>query len=225
MGIKQKKKAVIIVSGGMDSVTLLHYAHTFMDFELHALSVDYGQRHKRELKCAISQCKELGVPHQVVNLKDVNKLLGGSALTAKDVNVPHEHYSHESQKLTIVPNRNMILLSIACGYAVSIGAKAVLYGAHTNDRAIYPDCRREFVASFDSAVKIATDNYDLDVMAPFIDKTKANIVKLGMVMNIDYTNTWTCYEGKDVACGVCGSCRERIEAFSINGVNDPLQYR
>lgn len=216
-------KAVVIVSGGLDSTTLLYWVLD-KGYEPQVLSFDYGQRHRKELSYARRTCEKLGVPHTVVDLRGIRVLLQGSALTSGDVDVPEEHYTHESQKLTIVPNRNAIMLNIALGYAVSIGAEKVFYAAHYNDRAIYPDCRWEFVESINVMAKLANDDPGLEVVAPFIHKTKAEIVRIGMDLGVPFEDTWSCYKGDDMACGVCGTCRERIEAFQLNNLRDPIEY-
>lgn len=219
-----KEKAVVIYSGGMDSFTLLHHAIREDGVDVHALSFFYGQRHKRELDCAHLVCERLGVPHTVVDISTIQSLLGGSALT-DDVDVPEGHYTEPSMKLTVVPNRNMILLSIAAGFAVSVGARAVYYGAHAGDHPIYPDCREEFVQAASLAMKLG--NYDGPVVrAPFLHMDKGDILihgirDLGLVPT-DYANTWTCYKGGDVPCGKCGACVERAEAFEKAKASDPL---
>jgi 7-cyano-7-deazaguanine synthase len=216
-------KAVVIVSGGLDSTTLLYWILK-QGYDLHALSFDYGQRHAKELEYARRTCEKLGVNHRIIDLRSIHELLKGSALTSDDVAIPEEHYSHESQKATIVPNRNAIMLNIAIGYAVSIGAEKVYYAAHYNDRAIYPDCRREFVQSMNKTIKLANENPRLEIIAPFLEKTKAEIVKLGSELGVPFEDTWSCYKGNERACGVCGTCRERIEAFQLNKLRDPIEY-
>jgi 7-cyano-7-deazaguanine synthase len=218
-----KKKAVVILSGGLDSTTLLYWVIR-QGFPVHALSFDYGQRHGKELEYAKKTCRKLGISHRVIDLRSLRELLMTSALTNNDVEVPEEHYSHESQRLTIVPNRNAIMLNIALGYAMSIGAEKVFYAAHFNDRAIYPDCRWEFVESMNVTAKLSCGDPLLEVAAPFIHKTKAEIVGLGHELGVPFSDTWSCYKGKEKACGVCGTCRERIEAFQLNGLRDPIEY-
>lgn len=215
-------KAVVICSGGQDSVTLLYDVRS-KGFEPHVLSFDYGQRHKRELECAKEICGLLGLPHKVVKL-DINDLVQGSALTSEDIEVPEGHYAEGNMKLTVVPNRNMIMLSIATGYAVSIGAKDVFFGAHAGDHEIYPDCRKEFIEALNQSTRIA--NYTpVTIHAPFIEIDKGDIAKLGLELGIPYEKTHTCYKGEAEACGVCGSCQERLEAFQKAGVEDPLPYK
>lgn len=214
-------KVVVIYSGGMDSFTLLHRART-AGYEVHALSFNYGQRHVRELECAETVCNALGVPHKVVDMSPMASLMSGSALTDA-LDVPEGHYEEDSMKATVVPNRNMILLSLATGYAVSVNAQAVWYGAHGGDHAIYPDCRPEFVEKMDAVCRVA--NYEpVCIEAPYMKLDKGQILAEGLAMDLDYSQTWTCYNGRDQACGRCGSCVERLEAFASHGLKDPLPY-
>lgn len=219
-------KAVVIVSGGVDSTTLLY--KTLKDgFDAYVLTFFYGQRHRRELDSAQRICDALGVPHRVVDLSDMKGILSGSALTDSGVDVPEvpetsEHF--ETLKTTIVPNRNAIFLSIAIGYAVSLGADRVFFGAHFSDRGVYPDCRKEFVEAFQISERLATDNPSLVIDAPFVDMEKSGIVKLGAELGVPFGQTWTCYNGGAVHCGLCSACRERKRAFRDAGVSDPTEY-
>ncbi len=214
-------KVVVIYSGGMDSFTVLNKAIADGKSPL-ALSFDYGQRHKKELDYAARVCKELGVPHKIVDISAINTLIGGSALT-DDIDVPEGHYEEPSMKQTVVPNRNMILLSMAVGYAVSEEAREVYYGAHSGDHAIYPDCRPEFVQKMNDVCQIA--NYEaITIVTPYLDVSKTAILTDGLAMGLDYGKTWTCYNGREKACGKCGACQERLEAFRDNGATDPLAY-
>ncbi|GAA0364573.1 7-cyano-7-deazaguanine synthase QueC [Bowmanella denitrificans] len=220
-GSQMAQKVVVIFSGGMDSFTVLHKAHR-QGFELYALSFDYGQRHKKELQYAASVCQSLGVVHKIVDITAINQLVGGSSLTS-DIDVAEGHYAAENMKNTVVPNRNMILLSMAVGYAVSLGASKVYYGAHSGDHNIYPDCRPEFVLKMNDVCAIA--NYEpVEVVSPYLHDSKIDILADGLAMGLDYSQTWTCYNGRDKACGKCGACNERLEAFAENGVQDPLPY-
>ncbi|WP_372988381.1 7-cyano-7-deazaguanine synthase QueC [Marinobacter sp.] len=212
---------VVIYSGGMDSFTLLHLARA-RGYKVHALSFNYGQRHVRELDCARQVCADLGIPHKEIDIRAMSEVMSGSSLTS-DVEVPEGHYEEDSMKATVVPNRNMILLSLATGYAVTVGASAVWFGAHGGDHAIYPDCRPEFVEKMDAVCRVA--NYEpVAIEAPFIRMDKGEILSEGLKLGLDYGLTWTCYNGRDKACGRCGSCVERLEAFAANGVADPLEY-
>lgn len=214
-------KVVVIYSGGMDSFTVLNRAIKDGK-EVFALSFDYGQRHVKELQCASDVCKSLNVPHKVIDITTINQLLAGSSLT-DDIEIPEGHYEAETMKSTVVPNRNMILLSLAVGYAVSVGAAQVYYGAHSGDHAIYPDCRPEFVEKMNDVCQIA--NYEaVEIFSPYLTVTKSDILTDGLKMALDYSQTWTCYNGREKACGKCGACQERLEAFSDNNVIDPIAY-
>jgi 7-cyano-7-deazaguanine synthase len=217
----QNNKVVVIYSGGMDSFTVLHRALQ-NGFDVFALTFNYGQRHVKEVEFARAVCDNLNLPHEVVDISAINRLLQGSALTS-NIDVPEGHYAEESMKATVVPNRNMIMLSLAIGYAVSKDADKVYFGAHSGDHAIYPDCRPEFVEKMNAVAKIA--NYQpVEITTPYLDQTKGQILADGLKMGLDYSQTWTCYNGRVKACGKCGSCVERLEAFSINGAIDPLAY-
>ncbi|ESP93955.1 MULTISPECIES: 7-cyano-7-deazaguanine synthase QueC [Pseudoalteromonas] len=215
------EKVVVIYSGGMDSYTVLNKALQ-EGHEVYALSFNYGQRHVKELEVAKSVCDSLNVAHKIVDISAINQLLAGSSLT-DDIDVPEGHYEEESMKSTIVPNRNMILLSLAVGYAVSLKANKVFYGAHSGDHAIYPDCRPEFVKKMDDVCRIA--NYDeVEIVCPYLNNSKIDILTDGLKMGLDYRHTWTCYNGREKACGKCGACQERLEAFELNKATDPLPY-
>lgn len=215
------KKVVVIFSGGMDSYTVLNKAIQDGN-SVFALTFNYGQRHVKEVDYAKAVCDRLEIPHKVIDISAINELIGNSSLTG-DIDVPEGHYEEESMKQTVVPNRNMILLSMAIGYAVSLGAEAVYYGAHSGDHAIYPDCRPEFVFKMNEVAKIA--NYEaVEIVCPYIDVDKIGILTDGLVMDLDYSETWTCYNGREKACGKCGACQERLEAFAKNHVTDPLPY-
>jgi 7-cyano-7-deazaguanine synthase len=221
-----KKKAVVIASGGVDSSTLLYKA-VKEDYEVYALTFIYGQKHKREIDSAKKICRGLDIPHKVIDLSALKEILSGSALTDSKVEVPEvpetaEYY--ETLKTTIVPNRNSIFLSIAIGYAVSIKADQVFFGAHHSDRGVYPDCRGEFVEAFERAEQLGNDNPHLVISAPFVDMDKSQIVKLGAELGVPYGDTWSCYKGREIHCGVCSSCRERKRAFQEAGVSDPTEY-
>jgi 7-cyano-7-deazaguanine synthase len=215
------EKVVVIYSGGMDSFTVLNRA-IHDGKEVFALSFDYGQKHVKELECAAAVCKSLKVEHKIIDISSINQLLAGSSLT-DNIEIPEGHYEAESMKSTVVPNRNMILLSLAVGYAVSVKASQVYYGAHSGDHAIYPDCRPEFVMKMNDVCQIA--NYEpIEIFSPYLTVTKTDILTDGIKMGLDYSHTWTCYNGREKACGKCGACQERLEAFRDNNQTDPLAY-
>jgi 7-cyano-7-deazaguanine synthase len=216
------KKATLILSGGVDSTTLLYDLYR-KGYDVHAISFDYGQRHIKELDMAQRTCEKVGVEQTIVDLSGLGGILANNALTG-EIEMPEGHYESEGMKLTVVPNRNMIMLSIAIGYAINIGSEDVYYGAHAGDHAIYPDCRSEFVVAIQNVAELC--HYDpVNVHAPYLDISKADIISRGLSIGVDYSLTWTCYAGEEKACGKCGSCVERLEAFEINGVKDPLKYK
>ena len=216
------KPTIVIVSGGMDSVTLLHHLHAAKEGPVIGLSVNYGQRHGKELNFAREQCHALGIEHVMANVGSWAREIPTSALTGERA-VPEGHYAADSMKATIVPNRNMLMLSFAVSLAISRGAKAVAYGAHAGDRAIYPDCRHEFYDAMGEAIAECDDNPP-ELIAPFVSWTKGDIVKRGLELRVNYARTWTCYQGGMMACGKCGTCVERLEAFAENSIEDPMQY-
>ena len=216
-------RCVALVSGGLDSTTLAY--HLDADgFALTLLSCDYGQRHRVELEYAARTAQRLGVPHEVADLTSVNRLLAGSALTDASIDVPDGHYTDDSMKATIVPNRNAIMLSIAVGAAVASGADTVACAMHAGDHPIYPDCRPEFVAAFEAMSRVANDLPGFAVLSPFVDWTKADIVRRGKELGVPFEDTWSCYRGADRHCGTCGTCVERREAFAMADVADPTSY-
>ena len=213
--------AVLVFSGGVDSVTLLYHMVRDLGIRVHTLSFDYGQKHRTELSAAKRIADIMEVDHRLVDISAIQDLISKGSLTG-GADVPKAHYDDETQKQTIVPNRNMIMLSIAVGYAVTIGAKRVYYAAHMSDRSIYPDCRKEFVKALDTAVYLGNLWDPVEISAPFVDMTKVDIVGEGLRLGVPYKLTWSCYEGSDRPCLECGTCRERTEAFQINGEKDPL---
>jgi len=205
------KKAVVVMSGGLDSTVLLHFVRD-RGYEIYGLSFDYGQRHRKELDMAKYWGEKLCNKWELVNLSFMKTLIQGSALLNDALALPEEHYTHKNQKITVVPNRNMIMLSIAIAWAEDITAEKVFFGAHANDHAIYPDCRPSFLQSIDKTARLATYN-GIQVDAPFINMTKKEVVALGRTLGVDFEKTWSCYAGKDIPCGVCATCQERKEAL------------
>ena len=216
------KKIVLILSGGMDSFTLLNHALS-KDYEVHCITFDYGQKHIKEIECAEAISKENNLTHIKIKIASTESIFLNSALTSEEVKVPHGSYHEQSMQTTIVPNRNMLFISHAIAYAISNQIDQVWYGAHAGDHFIYPDCRPEFLSAM-NAVAQTCHTFPISVEAPFLNLTKAEIIKIGLELGVDYAKTWTCYEGQDVACGKCGSCNERLEAFEINNFIDPLSY-
>jgi 7-cyano-7-deazaguanine synthase len=221
----KNSKVTTIVSGGMDSVTLLYYilSKTSPEDEgVVALSFNYGQKHSKELDRAKEICKFLKVTHHIIDLHEVAILLK-SSLTVKDQAIPHGHYAEKNMKQTVVPNRNAIMLSIAYGVAVSNGSKYLAYGAHSGDHFIYPDCRPAFVRALNKTLRLGNEGFgDVSIIAPFKAASKSVIVTIGRKLGVPYEKTWSCYEGLDRPCLKCGTCVERVEAFMDNNISDPL---
>ena len=214
------KDSVIVLSGGMDSVTLLH---EYKDRIALAVSFDYGSNHNaREIDCAKAQCKLLGIEHIVIPLDFFGRYFRSSLLEGAD-KIPEGNYDEENMKSTVVPFRNGIMLSIACGLAESRGLTHTLIANHGGDHAIYPDCRPGCVKAMSEAMKEGT--YDgVDIIAAYTDISKADIARRGAALGIDYSLTYSCYKGGEKHCGRCGTCRERAEAFRTAGIPDPTSY-
>ena len=211
-------KAIIILSGGMDSTTLL-YDIINQGYEPIAISFIYGQKHYKELEAAKLTCKKLGVEHHIMNLTEAFNGFESSLLNG---DIPEGHYEDEVMKSTVVPNRNMIFLSIAAGFAISKNIKHIFYGAHAGDHAIYPDCRPEFVGAMKRVLELC--HYEPVILhVPYLNIDKGDIAIKGTKLNVDYSLTWTCYNGSEKPCGKCGACIERKEAFAKAGVEDPLE--
>lgn len=215
-----KKDSIIILSGGMDSVTLLHYRKDRIAL---AVSFDYGSNHNaREIECARKQCEMLGIEHLVIPLEFMGKYFKSSLLEGAE-KIPEGHYADDNMKSTVVPFRNGIMLSIACGLAESRGLLHVMMANHGGDHAIYPDCRPEFVVSMSDAMRNGT--YEgVDILAEFTNITKSDIARLGKRLGVDYSLTYSCYKGGEKHCGKCGTCVERKEAMAQAGIEDPTDY-
>ncbi len=223
-------RVVSLLSGGLDSSVLLGHIVETMTKDVIALSVDYGQRHSKELEAADKIAKHYGVEHVRVDLTALRDVLAGSSLTSDEVAVPDGHYAEDSMRITVVPNRNMIMIAVAGGLAVSRGAERVVVAVHAGDHYIYPDCRPEFVRSAGLALYAGTDGFGpdgegVDVGAPFLYKTKGWIAYYGHTLGVPLAMTWSCYKGGDLHCGTCGTCVERREAFMLAEVDDPTPYQ
>jgi 7-cyano-7-deazaguanine synthase len=217
-------KTIVICSGGLDSVTLAHrVAHEATLARL--VSFDYGQRHAKELDFAARCATRLGVPHDIVDLRAVGALLSGSSLTQADVAVPDGHYREETMRITVVPNRNAIMLAVAFGVASAQGAEAVATAVHGGDHFIYPDCRPAFCEAFGAMQDHALEGMGrVALHAPYVHRSKADIAADGARLGVPFAETWSCYKGGAVHCGRCGTCVERREAFHLAGVADPTVY-
>ena len=215
-------KTVLIYSGGLDSTVLLYHLCA-SDHTVYSLSVDYGQRHKRELKHADKLCRLINVPQKTIDLSAVQPLLEGSSLTSPEIEVAEGHYTEDSMKSTVVPNRNMLLIALAVSYAITLDASQVAYAAHSGDHAIYPDCREEFADAMAQAIRLC-DWKSVELIRPFVGWSKSEIVLRGAELGVPFDQTWSCYRGMDIHCGRCGTCIERREAFFLAGLEDPTIY-
>ena len=225
------KKAVILISGGADSATVLAIMKK-MGYEIYAISFNYKQRNSAELRKVKQLVKEYNVKqHKIINI-DL-QVFGGSALTDYNMNIPHYNEVSEIPKdipVTYVPARNTIFLSFALGFAEVIGAYDIFIGVHTSDSANYPDCCHEYIKSFEVMANLATDmgvhGKKVTIHAPLIDMTKEQIIKTGLKLKVDYKNTISCYDPTedDLSCGTCIACAIRLDAFKKNNVQDPIKY-
>ena len=214
------KNSVIIVSGGMDSITLL-YDHK--DEIALGISFDYGSNHNaREIPFAKMHCERLGIKHITINLDFMHQYFKSSLLDGAEA-IPEGHYADENMKSTVVPFRNGIMLSIAIGIAESNNLDQVFIANHGGDHTIYPDCRPEFINAIDAAATAGTYN-NVKGVAPYTKITKSDIARIGKKLGIDYTETWSCYKGGEVHCGKCGTCVERKEALAEAGIEDKTRY-
>ncbi len=217
------KKAVVLLSGGLDSAVALYLAKK-QGFELHAISFDYGQRHNRELDAAKAVAQKAGVAeHQVVSLK-LDKW-GGSSLTDSKMDVEDGDVNREDIPVTYVPARNMVFLSVAASLAEAIQAQDIFIGVSQVDYSGYVDCRQAFIDSMETAINMGTvmgaeKNQPIKIHAPFVNKTKAEEIQLGVELGVDFSLTWSCYRGGDKPCGTCDSCLLRAKAFAEAGVID-----
>lgn len=215
-------KTVVLISGGMDSVTLLHHVA-----ERHqpvaALSFRYGSKHNdKEIPFAKAHADRIGVEHHVIDLDFIPEHFHSNLLKGAG-EVPDGHYTDESMKKTVVPFRNGIMLAAACGFAESIQAEALAIAAHSGDHSIYPDCREPFMEAMGEAMRAGT-YAGIELLRPFVHMDKAAIAKRGAELGVDFAESWSCYKGGDTHCGTCGTCVERREAFMLAGLKDPTEY-
>ena len=214
------KQSVIIVSGGMDSVTMLY---DYQEEIALGISFDYGSNHNaKEIPLAKMHCERLGIPHITIPLDFMHQYFKSSLLEGAEA-IPEGHYDAENMASTVVPFRNGIMLSIACGIAESRGLTQVMIANHGGDHTIYPDCRPEFIRSMSEAMTQGTDT-KVTIHAPYTHLTKSDIARRGKSLGIDYSETWSCYKGGEKHCGRCGTCIERKEALMEAGIVDTTPY-
>lgn len=215
-------KTAIVFSGGLDSTVLSYMLAEKGTISL--LTFNYGQIHATEIHAARTIAHILGAEHEIIDISGIKSLLKGSSLTDSRIPVPMKAYDKETMSLTVVPNRNAIMLSIAWGFATSNGYDAVACGVHTGDHYIYPDCRPEFLKSIHETLKLATESPNMELLTPFYNKTKAEIVKIGHNLDVPFDLTWSCYQGGKIHCGECGTCTARKQAFLDADVIDHTKY-
>ena len=215
-------KVVVLCSGGMDSVTALHWARVHHAVAV-VLSFDYGAKHNhREIPFAIEHARNIGAPHQTIPLDFVGKYFASDLLQSGG-NIPEGHYAAENMRRTVVPFRNGIMLAAAAGFAESVGAAGLVIAAHSGDHTIYPDCREDFMRAMGDALRLGTDA-GIELLRPFVALTKGQIAAEGARLGVDFARTWSCYKGGEIHCGRCGTCVERREAFQQAGLADPTVY-
>ncbi|MCQ8892481.1 MAG: 7-cyano-7-deazaguanine synthase QueC [Candidatus Methanosuratincola sp.] len=214
----KKEGAVVVISGGLDSTTVLYYALD-KGFSAFPITFDYGQIARAEIRSAREVSKRLGLPWRLVDLSGLSELyMGATSLVDRGIEI-----TREFSKPIIVPFRNAVLLSAAVAYADSIGARHVLYGAHASDAENYPDCRREFVEAMERAARLGTGS-DISIEAPLLSLKKSEVVRLGARLGVPFELTWSCYRDGEIHCGSCESCENRKRAFAEAGVKDPTEY-
>lgn len=214
------KKTVVVLSGGLDSTTLLYH---LIDegHEVKALSINYQQKHSKELSFAKSICEELKIEHRLVELQGLSAVLNNNALTNSEIDIPTGEYKDGTIQVTTVPNRNMIFLAVAIGWAADLKYNGVAFGAHAGEHTNYPDCKRPFAEAM-NAVALVCDWNPIQVHAPFIDWNKGQIVKRGLELGVPFEKTWSCYNGKEAPCGECSTCVDRSTAFQLANICDPI---
>lgn len=215
---------VAIVSGGMDSVTLLHYLVKQQKRNPAIIVFNYGQKHYREVDCAKENADQLGCINTLIDLSPLQFLFSISALVSDEITIPNiDTVTGDPQPITYVPNRNMIFLSLAAAYAETLNVNEIYYGAQSHDLYGYWDTTPDFVMRLNSVLALNRKS-TVSVIAPFVSYSKTDVLRLGLAMNVDYSKTWSCYAGQELACGKCPTCAERLKAFEAVGISDPLPY-
>lgn len=218
----KKHKVIALTSGGLDSSVMLASLKA-SGHEVLSIAFDYGQRHRIELDCASWQAGFNSVPFTLVDMHFMARLIPGNALTDKTVNVPQTHSENEAKHSTVVPNRNMIMMSLAVAHGIAMGCDAVAYATHADDFAGYPDCRPEFVDAMNKAFQLCHWE-PIELLSPLVHMSKAQIVEHGIELGVDFSHTYSCYKGGELHCGRCPTCLQRREAFHRCGATDPTQY-
>ncbi len=221
-------KAVLILSGGIDSSTLGYWLKQQGYSELICITYNYGQRQIIELESAKKIAKNLNATHHIIDVSFMQQFLKGSSLTDRSIDIPHGAYTKENMQITVVPNRNTMLLSIAWSIACVERADVLAYGAQCGDHYLYPDTRPDYFNAMNLALRLGTEDCrddNLELIAPLLKKSKADVIKLGNSLNVPFADTWSCYEGGDTHCGLCGACQSRRSGFVEAGIQDPKVYK
>ncbi|WPX40230.1 7-cyano-7-deazaguanine synthase QueC [Akkermansia sp. N21116] len=217
-----RQQVTVLLSGGLDSSVALHWASRYHNVRL-ALSFHYGSKHAvHELECARLQADSLDIEHRVIDISAISRHLKSALLEGGDP-IPDGNYDESNMIQTVVPFRNGIFLSIAAGIAESMESTALVIAAHAGDHTIYPDCREEFMKAMSDAIRLGT-YAGMEILRPFIEYSKGDIVRTGHDLGVDFSKTYSCYKGGDIHCGTCGTCMERKEAFRNAGLQDPTNY-
>jgi 7-cyano-7-deazaguanine synthase len=223
-------KAVLILSGGLDSSTLAYWLKANGYNEIICVTFDYGQKQIIELKSAAAIAKNLGAEHRVIDLSFIKEFLSksSSSLTNPSISVPSGEYTKDNMQSTVVPNRNSMMLTMAWTIACVERANVLAYGAHGGDHYIYPDTRPDYFNAINLSLRLGTKDSradNLNLIAPFITWDKAEIIRTGYKLNVPFAQTWTCYEGCEIHCGICGACSERKKGFTTANIPDPTLYK
>lgn len=221
------KKAVLILSGGLDSSTLAYYLKNQGYTDLICISFNYGQRATIELECAKKIAAKLNAEHRVMDVTFMKSFLKGYSLTDSSVTMPNGSYTKENMQVTVVPNRNTMLLSIAWSVACVEKADIVAYGAQCGDHYLYPDTRPDYFTAMNLSLRLGTEDCrknNLQLLAPLLNKSKAEVVMIGHELNVPFIDTWSCYEGGQIHCGLCGACQNRRQGFTQANITDPTHY-
>lgn len=220
-------KATLILSGGLDSTTLGYWLKKQGYTDLTCITFNYGQKQKIEIEQAQQLAGKLNATHNIIDITFLKNFLKGSSLVDDSIKVPHGSYTKENMQVTVVPNRNTIMLSIAWSIACVEKSDVLAYGAQCGDHYLYPDTRPDYFSAINLALRLGTEDCrkdDLQLIAPLLNKSKAEVVKLGHELNVPFELTWSCYEGGKVHCGQCGACQSRKNGFIESAIPDPTKY-
>lgn len=222
-----QEKAVVILSGGLDSSTLAYHLKA-SGYDIICVSFDYGQKHIKELDSARVVAKNLDAKHHIINLSFMAQYVQSSSLVNLEIDNPKDEYKRENMLITVVPNRNTMMLSLAWTIACANNAVLLAFGPHKGDNYVYSDCRPEYFIALNEALRLGTIDSrreELELVAPFVDMTKTDIIKRGVQLNVPFELTWSCYDGQEIHCGTCGTCMQRRQSFITANIIDPTKYK